>query len=281
MAIAKSFSAVGVSAPSLIRAGARALWSVTGTYVGTVVMDELIGGGVSLNPLSDMLGPIAPANAALAGGIIVNDSGKDKVVQFRCPVYTSGTIVCALTDVPPGADITAGVGVPASLAGMTVQEEGSAVLHRTTFLFANLLQTLLDAQNGGGQKIYTFPEGRILIHGAAGAIAITTTSVLASTLNTGITANWGVGSTTQANGTLATTEQNILPTAALTASANINVAGAISTNKLAAGLPLDGTAAAIAAFLNIGVATATDIDADATVLVNGFVEITWSHLGDY
>lgn len=157
--------------------------------------------------------------------------------------------------------------------------ETEGIVQKTVLTFTDLPLTLADATVGAGVKIYDFPEGRIGILGSHGAINLTTTSVLASTLNAGVTYNWGVGSTTQANGTLATTEQNIIQTANGTASATINVAGATAK---AAGAPvqLDGTATPVDAFLNIGIATATDIDADATVLVNGSVTIHWINLGD-
>ena len=137
-----------------------------------------------------------------------------------------------------------------------------------------------DTQPGGGVKIYDFPEGRILFLGATGSIALTTTSVLANTLNAGVTYNWGIGSTTQANGTLATTEQNILQTTNGTASATINVAGAASKG-VGVLTPLDGTTTAIDAYLNVGIATNTDIDGDATVTITGKATITWMNLGDY
>jgi hypothetical protein len=150
----------------------------------------------------------------------------------------------------------------------------------TVLTLASLPLTLADATTGAGVKIYDFPEGRILILGATGSIAMTTTSVLASTLNAGVTCNWGVGSTTQANGTLATTEQDILQKSNITASATVNVAGAAS-NAFGALAAFDGTATALDAYLNVGVATGTDIDGDATVTISGTVTLHWMLLGDY
>lgn len=165
-----------------------------------------------------------------------------------------------------------------------VATEQMGAVHQTLITLNATPITIVDANVGGGTKIYTFPEGRILLLGAVGSMAFTTTSVLASTLNAGVTINWGLGSvltTTQASGTLATTEQDMLPTTNATASATINVAGAVSNGKLASGLQFDGTATATAVNLNVGVATATDIDGDATVTVAGTVVLTWIHLGDY
>lgn len=144
--------------------------------------------------------------------------------------------------------------------------------------------TVADTAVGGGVKIYDFPEGRILFLGAIGSLAFTTTSVLASTLNTAVTINWGIGTVitaAQASGTLTTTEQDIIPTTNATASATINVAGAVSNGKSTAVAYFDGTTTPVDAHLNIGVAGATDIDADATLTVAGTITLHWLNLGDY
>lgn len=173
--------------------------------------------------------------------------------------------------------------VPAAVdAYVSATEKGDGVFHQTVLTLAALPITMRDTEQGGGAKIYTFPAGRICRLGAIGSIAVTTTSVLADTLNGGVTCNWGVGSTTQASATVATTEQDFVNVTAFTASATINVAGA-TANGVGAGVlaSLDGTSTAVAAFLNLAVAGATDIDANATVTVSGTVTITWAQIGDY
>ncbi len=181
-------------------------------------------------------------------------------------------------------DLT-GVSSGGTKNGATVSvAEQSGVVHQTVVSLVNTPMTIVDANVGGGVKIYTFPEGRIMVLGAVGTVAFTTTSTLSSTLNTGVTVNWGLGSvitTTQNSGTLATTQQDIIPTTAATASATISVAGAASNGALAAAAQFDGTTTPVAVNLNVGVATATDIDGDATVLVNGTMVISWINLGDY
>lgn len=159
-------------------------------------------------------------------------------------------------------------------------EYGTGVVHQTVLNFAATPLTLRDTEQGGGVKVYDFPAGRILVLGAVGSVAMTTTSELASTLNAGVTCNWGLGTTTQANGTLATTEQDIIPTTNITSSATINVAGAAAAGQLAASAQFDGTGTAKDVYLNIGVAGATDIDGNATVTVTGSATITWINLGD-
>lgn len=176
---------------------------------------------------------------------------------------------------------TAGAGtIPAAAAPyVTVAEYGDATFHQSVFTLTALPVTMRDTQQGGGVKIYDFPLGRIFRLGATGSIAVTTTSILADTLNTGVTCNWGVGSTTQASATLATTEQDFVNVQAFTASATIDVAGAVSTGVGPSVLAsLDGSSTAVDAYLNLAVAGATDIDADASVTVSGTIKITWINL---
>jgi hypothetical protein len=164
---------------------------------------------------------------------------------------------------------------------VSVVEKGNDVMHQTVFTLTALPLTLADATQGAGVKIYDFPEGVITILGASGSVAETTTSTLASTLNTGVTYNWGVGTTTQASATLATTEQDILPVTNGTASATINVAAAASTAvRTAAPANFDGHTTAKSAFFNVGVAGATDIDGDATTTWTGTITVTWLFNGD-
>lgn len=182
----------------------------------------------------------------------------------------SGTVQALL-------DAGSGVGTLAAVTGVTIVDQVLGMLHRSTFTFTAVALTLLDATTGLGTKIYDFPKGVVTILNAAGQVAETTTSVLASTLNTGITYNWGVGSTTQASGTLATTEQDIIPTTNGTASATINVAGAVSKGvRTAAPALFNGSGTAKSLFFNVGIASATDIDGDATTLWTGAISIDWT-----
>jgi hypothetical protein len=172
------------------------------------------------------------------------------------------------------------VGTLATVTGLTVVEKGFAgILHQSTFTLASMPLTLADATVGAGVKLYDFPTGVVVVSAAIGKVAETTTSVLASTLNTGVTYNWGVGTTTQANGTLATTEQDIIPTTNGTASATINVAGANSTGiRIVAPAVFNGNSSAKSLYFNVGVAGATDIDGDATTTWSGTIVVTW-HFG--
>lgn len=168
--------------------------------------------------------------------------------------------------------------VPAAVSGtVTAVEKGGVVFRQTVLTLTAVPVTVRDTEQGGGVKIYTFPSGRISHIGSDASVAVTTTSALATTLNASSTCQVGVGTVTQANATLATTEQDIINNTAFTSSATIDVASAtVAGVGLGSLTPHDGTSTAIAAFLNIAVAGATDIDADATVTVSGTVTITYA-----
>lgn len=183
------------------------------------------------------------------------------------------------------ATTTSNRGTPAA-STVTAIEKGNGVFHQTTLTITALAVSLSDANVGGGTKIYTFPEGNITVLAGLATIAETTTSTILTTLNGGSTLSVGVGSVqtvAQASGTLATTEQDVVNQFSVTSSTVINVAGAAASGKISATtlLRYDGTTTAQPLYLNIGIPTATDIDADATCTVSGTVVLTWTHDGDY
>ena len=186
---------------------------------------------------------------------------------------------------PKGLDKSAAnVGsIPSAVqAYVSAAEYGDKAFHQTVLTLTALPITMRDTEQGGGAKIYTFPEGRICKLGGIGAIAVTTTSELATTLKTGKTCNWGVGSVTQANATVATTEQDFVNVTAWTSGTTINVANAV-TKGVGPGVLAshDGTTTPIAAFMNLAIAGAGDIDGDATVTVTGTITLSWVYVGDY
>lgn len=174
--------------------------------------------------------------------------------------------------------VTTGVGARNG-ATVTAEEVGSDVLHKTVLTLANTPMTVRDTEQGNGVKIYDFPAGYIRICGATGTVTITTTSALASTLNASKAVGWGVGTTTQANTTLATTEQDIVNVTSATSSATVNVANTATTGVGPAILAaFDGTVTPVDVYLNLSVPTATDIDGNATVVFNGTITIYWMKL---
>lgn len=173
---------------------------------------------------------------------------------------------------------TAHIGLMA-ITGQTVVEYGDGFLHQTLITFSSFPLTLSSSAQGAGQLLYQFPAtGAITILGATGNVSETTTSILANTLNASATYNWGIGTAIQANGTLVTTEQNIIQSTNGTASATINVAAATSsTYRTGAPANFGGLTAA---YFNVGVASAGSIDADATTLWDGYFYLTWLYSGN-
>lgn len=172
--------------------------------------------------------------------------------------------------------------VPQTLQATCVATEaGDGVVHQTTLTLAALAQTVVNGTEYQGTKVYGFPAGRILVLGVTASIAQTTTSVIADTLNAGVTGALGIGTATASATTLATTMVDLLPSTAFTTSTTINVAAAASTASLAASAQFDGTGTAKDVYINTAYATTGDVDADATQTLSGTVKITWINLGDY
>lgn len=183
------------------------------------------------------------------------------------------------------------VGTLPSVKGLSVRECGVGPLRQTVLTFENVPFSLSDTNAYGSLKVYTFPAGRIHAKATA-SLTATTKSTLASTLNASSTCSWGLGTAAASSATLATTMMNYLPGSGesvktFTSSATIDVAGSAMTGFQAAvsaaflsGL-VDGTSTAAPVYLNIAVPTATDIDGDATLAINGTVTITWVNEGDF
>lgn len=144
----------------------------------------------------------------------------------------------------------------------------------------NLPITVADATQGVGTKLCDFLTGLYKLRVRSASLTFTTTSVILSTLNGSKTINWALGTVTQSTTTLlGTAESDILPVTAATSSATINVVNAATVGEQWIDRVLDGSAAAPAVYLNIAIPTSTDIDADATVLVNGTISIKYEDLG--
>ena len=183
------------------------------------------------------------------------------------------------------------VGAVVAGIGVVAVESGFGNFRRTILTLTATPLTITDALAYAGLKLYDFPAGRINILDCVTSLAFTTTSVLASTLNTGSTVAYGIGSVTASATTLATTMMNMMPGSGetvkeFTSSTTINVAGTTVTGFLAAvsaahlAAILNGTSTPIDLFLNVAVPTGTDIDADATLTVSGTITVTWINGGD-
>lgn len=190
---------------------------------------------------------------------------------------------------PPNTDT---VGTVVSKAGLScVEYGGNGIVRKTVFTLTAVAMTITDALAYASQQLYDFPEGNIHFHGCVANIAMTTTSAPASTLNSGATISWGIGTAAASSLTLATTMMNAMPGSGesvntFTSSTTVNVAatadkGVLAHTAAARGLAgADGTGTAVDLYLNIAVPTNTEIDADATVTITGTIELTWINEGD-
>lgn len=172
------------------------------------------------------------------------------------------------------------VTVPAT-GSIVVKQEQFGPLFQTTLSLVEVPQAVVNGTEYQSTLLYTFPEGRILVHGVTATLQQKTTSALASTLNASSTGAIALGTAAASATTLSGTMVDLLPSTAFTSSATINVAGTAVNAALAAAAQFDGTTTAKPMYLNTAYATTTDVDADATQTISGTIVVTWVWLGDY
>lgn len=91
MTVSKSFTGVGDGPDFLIRQGEEFTYQVSGTFVGTVVLQQYLRGGWF---------PLVTATGPVSGTMVAEAGGKDHArYRFRCSAFTSGTIETVLADV--------------------------------------------------------------------------------------------------------------------------------------------------------------------------------------
>jgi hypothetical protein len=97
--------------------------------------------------------------------------------------------------------------VPSASAanGVTVKECGVGVVRQTVFTLTAAVITITDSLAYANIQLYDFPAGRINIMGCTSSLSFATTSTIASTLNSGVTVSYGIGTAAASNTTLATT----------------------------------------------------------------------------
>lgn len=168
-----------------------------------------------------------------------------------------------------------GIGAKAG-ANVTVVEQ-SAPPHKTILTLTAQSITMTDAASAGchgSQKLYDFPAGNIVFLGA-----ITDLAIAAGSGGIGDTAavigSLGTAAVGTDNGTLTSTEANIVPSTAATLTAGVGSIKGESTTLTA----FDGTATAIDAYLNLAVPDAGSSASD-TITVTGTVTLFWINLGD-
>jgi hypothetical protein len=89
--LSKSFTAAGNGTGLSIVPDDKMTYDVSGTFVGTVVLERTLDAGATWTTITSATGA--------ASGTIHNQEAKTATYRFRCSAFTSGTIVTALADV--------------------------------------------------------------------------------------------------------------------------------------------------------------------------------------
>lgn len=114
MSESKSFTAVGNGPELLVRHGESFEYDVSGTFVGTVLLQQAVKGGWT---------QLASATEAASGTVIVDAGNKTFTrVRFRCSAFTSGTIVTELTEVT--TEVTSALRDASGASVLDVTEDG-------------------------------------------------------------------------------------------------------------------------------------------------------------
>jgi hypothetical protein len=176
--------------------------------------------------------------------------------------------------------LTQGIGAPGAGVG---QAQAEAKLIETVLTFDGDAVALVDEAGvvaHGNKKIFDFPEGLIQFVGAVVDLAVVKD---AAGVDDDFAGDFGLGTAAaDAGATLATTEQDLVPTTAIgPATAGATTAKGASTTTESGAL-LDGTTTAKDVYLNVLVDDA-DHDVDTTptnLLITGTVKLLWRNLGD-
>ena len=174
-------------------------------------------------------------------------------------------------------------GVAATASTSSAVESGGGIINKTVITLVDQVVVLADEAGVvgyGSVQLYDFPAGAIKTIGATADVAVTKTSA-------GVDATWagdfGLGTTLATNNnTLATTEQNIIPTTA-TAAAVAGLGAVAAQSTAAEDTVKDGTTTAASVFYNVLI---DDGDQDITgtacnFILNGTITLHWINLGDY
>jgi len=168
-----------------------------------------------------------------------------------------------------------------TVTGMTAVTSGAGHFRTAVISFVNTPIALTDNAGVvayGGLKVLDFAEGAVAILGACAALAVTKSS---AGVNTDWDGDFGVGTVTAtSDATLATTEQNIIPTTATPQA----VSGATTAKGVSTAIGFfDGTTTPVDVFLNFLVDD-TDHNVAGTacnLILNGTLTIHYLWQGNH
>lgn len=171
-----------------------------------------------------------------------------------------------------------GAGTVETVSGLTVEELGNGINHKTILSFSAVSLAMTDAssaQSSGSQKIYTFPQALVSIQAAVISINATKSGSGISTTFAGLV-SLGTAAAA-ADATLTGTEANVVPST-VTAAATAGVSAVNAVNTAAA--TLNGAASALALYYNQLINDA-DSSASGTLSLTGTIVLHWINGGSY
>ena len=191
-------------------------------------------------------------------------------------IASGGRLTVASGGVVATAD---GVGAVAH-SSVTAEECGCGAVHHTQLtLSGSPVLMLVEAVTvgWGSLKLYDMPAGAIQF---LGAVANLTVERFGTEISATFDGDFGIGTVAADNdASLATTEQNIIPTTA-TPQAVAGATTAKGQSTAAESIVVKGTTTAVDVYLNLLVDIADISDADG-LTVNGTIDLFWINLGDY
>jgi hypothetical protein len=213
--------------------------------------------------------------------LIASDAVAQQVTIGNTTGTSSVTVIAGSGGVQlPGAAIANTVDAGAVVAGTcTAVEYNVNGYHKTVLtLLGGTTFSLEDKDDGGGIKIYDFPQGVIVIE----SIVVNATI----TLDTNVTAPYvmSVGTVigVDSEATLTTTEANYVASTAVTngvAQDFHGVAAAVSVGLI--GEPQNGTSSPPDLFVNAAIAAGSITGAGTLAATGGTITILWSNAGNF
>lgn len=218
--------------------------------------------------------------APTSGKYVFGDSVKDSVgVTWTCVRTGMPGVFVPSVGAPEGTVVAPSL--PSGVTStMKIRDIASGGYHSTYLTLADTQIAVTDANAYGGTQILDFPEGRIYVIGCIAELQFGVIGTRASTINNSSTIDWGIGTATASNVTLATTMIDLAPAVDEQAVGDDSAYGAVGSSVLAAAAFFDGTGTAKDAFLNVAFSDNTDIDGNGILKVQGSILITWLWLGD-
>ena len=175
-------------------------------------------------------------------------------------------------------------GTAETITGLTVNEFVEDNVHRTQFVFADVDVALTDEAGVvayAGKQLYTFPTGYQVVVNAIADLDITKSS---AGVNDDADGDFSVGTVTASNnGTLSSTEANIIASTAMAQMVSGATAADGSSTSSETPALYNGSSTEIELFLNFLI---DDADHDVTgtacnLIVNGTLDVSWINFGTF